>query len=236
MKYIKKGIIVGLIIFIFTNIPAIYGQSYKIRILKKDTYLYLRPSLDSIKVVLLPLGAIFDVEEIKGEWVKTKLPQDRYGVEQIGFILLSSVELKKQVINGDRNKELQRGNIPETRKPSLSDSSYQNRNYFNELTKAKANRSLGITLTISGAVVFIPCIILTFADKAWSWDSWSYKARTPYIIGDAIGLGAAIIGLAIWISADSAINQINDEIMRSKYSLKLIIDKNVFGLNFSFVF
>jgi len=229
MKYIKTKVLAGLVLLLIVSSTMLFSQSYKIRIIQKDTFFYIRPSEDSLKILQLPLGSVLYVEEIEGEWIKAKLPKDKFGIEQVGYIKLSSVEFQKDDkgnINVD--KKVDTTQINQSQNPSISKIDIPI-----ELVKAKANRSLGTTLAICGAVVFVPCIVLTFADKVWSWDSWSYKARTPYLIGDAIGLGAGIIGLAVLISANGAIDRIKDEIDKSnRLALNLIFDNKIIGIRF----
>jgi len=93
----------------------LYSQEKKIRIIKEDAVVKLKPNNESIVIKKLRLGSVLSVEETIGEWVKIKLPPDKDGIVVTGYIHSSLVEFEiapsqikpkiKQIIT-EKKKEL----------------------------------------------------------------------------------------------------------------------------------
>lgn len=64
-----------------------------IRIIKKNAVLKVKPGDDAVLIKKLPLGALLEVEEELGEWLKIKLPPDKDGFVLTGFVHKSYTEV-----------------------------------------------------------------------------------------------------------------------------------------------
>lgn len=89
-----KVIISVFSIFIIFSTVNLYCQETKIRIIKEDAVLRLKPNSESLIIKKLPLGAVLSVEESIRDWVKIKLPPDKDGVVVTGYIHRSFVEFE----------------------------------------------------------------------------------------------------------------------------------------------
>jgi hypothetical protein len=76
--------------------PLSPPEEFLIRIMKEGAVLRLMPNNDSSVLMNLPLGAMFDIEEVSGEWIKIKLPPNESGITVTGFINESFVTYEKK--------------------------------------------------------------------------------------------------------------------------------------------
>lgn len=91
VKFFKTSLsILFLIIFIFSSIN-LYSQKAKIRIIKEEAVLRLKPNDESLAIKQLSLGSELDVVETIGDWIKVKLPPDEDGIIITGYIHSSFV-------------------------------------------------------------------------------------------------------------------------------------------------
>lgn len=96
MKKKRNALLVKYILLVFFIFSSVYLYSQeskiKVKIIKDGAPLRLYPDSESLIIEMLPLGAIFEGEEIIGEWIKIKLPPDEEGIVIVGYIHQSIVE------------------------------------------------------------------------------------------------------------------------------------------------
>lgn len=69
---------------------------YQIRIVKNGAALKIKPNSESTTIQELPIGAIFEIEDQIGDWVRIKLPPDNNGIVVTGYVNSSFVEFEKK--------------------------------------------------------------------------------------------------------------------------------------------
>jgi opacity protein-like surface antigen len=69
----------------------LYSQEEKARVIKEEAVLRLDPNKESPAIKNLPLGAMLEIEETVGEWLKVKLPPDERGFVITGYVHKSDV-------------------------------------------------------------------------------------------------------------------------------------------------
>jgi TonB family protein len=72
--------------------PCQETQESKVRIIKENVVLRLRPNRESIEIKSLQLGAVFELIDTSGEWMKLKLPPDKEGLIITGYIHKNEAE------------------------------------------------------------------------------------------------------------------------------------------------
>jgi len=185
-------------------------------IVKEGAVLKLKPNENSLEIKKIPLGATLHTEDSISEWFKINLPPDKDGIVITGYIHESFIELEEnKKINLEKTLKTSREKI--SAKSNFTDQNYSR--WKERLSKAKSKSSTGLVLTVCGALVFAPCMILTFTNmqSEYEYKYWGLvqvenkKASTGYIIGDAIGLTALIAGLAIHLPARKEIKKLEKE-------------------------
>jgi hypothetical protein len=58
----------------------------KVRIIKKDAELHVKPDEQSEIITTIPLGALLDVDGVSGDWIRIRLPQNKDGFAIVGYI------------------------------------------------------------------------------------------------------------------------------------------------------
>jgi hypothetical protein len=187
--------LVQLLISFFPN--DLFCQTNKVRVIKKDAELKLKPNNESLTIMNLPIGGEFDIEETIGEWVRVKLPPDKDGIILTGYINSSFLEFRLA------SKPLP--NIPRVDRESLG--SGQGDDYLRwqeKMNSAKSRKSLWSAVAISGAVILAVCGAITIADVAKEEEPVDEALRklhgdpkvpTLVIIGDVFGVVAIIAGV-----------------------------------------
>lgn len=94
IRMFTKVTSIALFAIILLSAINLYSQETKIRIIKRDAVLRLKPNNESIIIKKLPLGAVLNVEETIREWIKIKLPPDKDGVVVSGYMHKSFVEFE----------------------------------------------------------------------------------------------------------------------------------------------
>jgi hypothetical protein len=70
----------------------------QVRVIKPNAVLRVKPKSEGVIIKKLLLGALLDVEEELGDWLKIKLPPDEDGFVLMGYLHLSFTE-KASVIH-----------------------------------------------------------------------------------------------------------------------------------------
>ncbi len=215
---LRNTIVVLLVLLLCSSNLLCFAQKAKVRIVDKGAELRLKPDSSSAAIKQLPLGTEFDVIETIGEWIKVKLPPDKDGMVIVGYINRSHVEIELMEVKTERETVVQEKRLP-LREAQVSLDQNAIYDWENALRRAKSKRSTGTILTVTGAIVFTGCMILTFAHQEPEFDFpyYKYKARTPYIIGDVLGLVTLTTGLALLIPASGTIKRLNEEGRRKGY-------------------
>jgi len=104
-------------ILIFSS-TILYAQEGKIRIIKKNAVLRLKPNEESLIIKHLPLGSEFNIVEIMGKWIKINLPPDKDGIVITGYIHKSFVEFEEKLDKA--NKHESPGNIRQVKETQLT--------------------------------------------------------------------------------------------------------------------
>jgi len=198
-----------ILLCIFGN--NLYSQE-KVRVMKEGAVLRVQPDSNSKAIYSLPLGAIFEYEEMSGGWVRIKLSPNEQGITIIGYVNAFYVETIKTETTISFPSSIKQETIKST--PKDFEFSLQE-----ELRRAKSSLTAGAVLVFAGFIILPVCMVLTFTDMEYvGWGK--LKARTPYIIGDAIGLVSFIAGLAISIPASGRVKELEEQ-RRTQLSLKL---------------
>jgi hypothetical protein len=210
---VRTKTIFFILFFLLFSSRCIFCQTNKVRIIKNEAVLKLRPNNESLTIMSLPTGGVFDVEETIGEWVKVKLPPDKDGIILIGYINSSFLEFSLA------SKPLPI--IPKVDRESLG--SGQANDYLRwqeEMNSAKSRKSLWSAVTYSGAVIFLVSGAITLIDatkeedlyeEAWRELNRDPKVPTIVIIGDVIGLVTLVAGGAGQYSALDYEKQLKSE-------------------------
>jgi len=182
---------------------SLHAQEAKIRIIKENAVLRLKPSEESVIIKKLPIGAELRVVKTTNDWIMVGMPPDESGVVITGYIHNSYVEFEIEPSKAIKKKK----------QPINEKSEYELITWKQNLARAKSRRSTGTVLAVSGGLVFTACMVLTFAhqESTFEFPFFKQKARTGYIIGDAIGLVALITGFAITLPAHREVKEIEEE-------------------------
>jgi hypothetical protein len=74
------------------TLQARSAEHDQIRVIKPNAVLRIKPKNDAVIIKKLPLGALLEVEEEIGDWLKLTLPQDEDGFALTGYLLRSFTE------------------------------------------------------------------------------------------------------------------------------------------------
>jgi len=135
-------------VIIFSTI-SLYSQEAKVRVIKEQAVLRLKPSNESIIIRELPLGSELIVEETVGEWIKIKMPPDADGIVIMGYIHKSFVEFE---IKQSKLKQEKESIINETpQKINLLSKGIDNEfiSWKTRLESAKAKKKAGLWTLIT---------------------------------------------------------------------------------------
>lgn len=80
------------------SIQAPLTELDQVRVIKPNSVLRIKPKNKAVSIKKLPLGALLDVEEEIGDWLKITLPPDEDGFVLTGYLRLSFTE-KASVIH-----------------------------------------------------------------------------------------------------------------------------------------
>jgi hypothetical protein len=81
-----------------TSLQAPSTENGQIRVIKQNAQLLVKPKDGAVVIKKLPLGALLDVEEEMGEWLKISLPPDEDDFVLTGYLHRSFTE-KASVIH-----------------------------------------------------------------------------------------------------------------------------------------
>ena len=68
------------------------AESDQVRVIKSNAVLRIKPKDGAVIIKKLPLGALLEVEEEIGDWLKITLPPDEDGFVLTGYLLKSFTE------------------------------------------------------------------------------------------------------------------------------------------------
>ena len=74
------------------SLQAPSAEHDQVRVIKPNAVLRIKPKNDSVIIKKLPLGALLDVEEVLGDWLKIKLPPDEDDFVLTGYLHRSLTE------------------------------------------------------------------------------------------------------------------------------------------------
>jgi opacity protein-like surface antigen len=117
-KFLKVNICIiyfSLIILVISTLN-LYSLEIKARVIKEGAVLRLNPERESTAIKNLPLGAILEVEEIVGEWLKGKLPPDERGFVISGYVHKSFVTFEIEPVPAKPRKRIEQ---KEERRPAF---------------------------------------------------------------------------------------------------------------------
>jgi hypothetical protein len=189
-----------------------FSKDTKARVINEGAVVKLQPNIGSQTILFAPLGSEFDVEERVGEWLKIKLPPNKDGIIQTGYINISYVEYKPEVELQKKNI-LTPPNLEINQRAPIRDENYIN--WSGRLSKAKAKVTTGSIITFVGAVILAPSVAYTFYNQ-WpssieARSSLSGGAWTIVIIGDVLGVAGLVGGLALITSGSSQVSILKEE-------------------------
>lgn len=75
------------------------NPQFKIRIIKENAALKIKPIDESLSILVLPIGASFEAEDQGGDWVKIKLPPNKDGIVITGYVHKSFIEFEDKGIS-----------------------------------------------------------------------------------------------------------------------------------------
>jgi hypothetical protein len=67
-------------------------EHFQVRVIKQNAVLRIKPKNGAVIIKKLPLGALLEVEEEIGDWLKITLPPDEDGFVLTGYLLKSFTE------------------------------------------------------------------------------------------------------------------------------------------------
>lgn len=113
----KKGILnnsIFFLLFVFMSTTiSMYSQEAKIRIIKEEAVLRLKPNSESLIIKELPLGSEFNVIETIRDWIKVKLPPDEDRIVVTGYIHSSFVTFDIKQVKPIQSEETSKQIQPE---------------------------------------------------------------------------------------------------------------------------
>ena len=74
------------------TLQAHSAEHIQVRVIKQNAVLRIKPKNDAVIIKKLPLGALLEVEEEIGEWLKISLPPDEDGFVLTGYLLRTFTE------------------------------------------------------------------------------------------------------------------------------------------------
>jgi hypothetical protein len=74
------------------SLQATSAEYDQVRVIKQNAVLRIKPKNGAVIIKKLPLGALLEVEEEFGDWLKIKLPPDEDGFVLTGYLLRSFTE------------------------------------------------------------------------------------------------------------------------------------------------
>ncbi len=203
--------LVQLLIFFFPN--DLFCQTNKVRVIKKDAELKLKPNNESLTIMNLPIGGEFDIEETIGEWIKVKLPPDKDGIILTGYINSSFLEFKLA------SKPLPI--ISKADRESLG--SGQGDDYLKwqeKMNSVRSRKSLWTAVSYSGAAILLVSGVFTIVNLAKDEDPVQEVLRELYrepkvptlaIVGDVFGLVTIVAGATGQSAANNYEKQLKSE-------------------------
>ena len=196
--------LVQLLIFFFSN--DLYCQTNKVRVIKKDAALKLKPSNESLSIMDLPLGSEFDIEETIGEWVKVKLPPDKDGVVVTGFIHTSNLEFKLEPKTQSLPAKIDQRSFGLSKEEEYL-------KWQENIGRAKQKIAAGGILFVLGTAVLVPSLIYTFynerEENIITGRHLTAGAWVLVIIGDVMGIGGIASGVVLFSSGSTRLAELN---------------------------
>jgi outer membrane protein W len=93
---IQSAVALFFVLVFFSSAGLLQAQEIKIRIITQDATLYLKPTKESLEIVKLPIGSIYDVLGFYDEWYQIETPPDKNGITVNGFVLQNQTEKLNQ--------------------------------------------------------------------------------------------------------------------------------------------
>lgn len=179
-------------------IPNIlYAQDNKIRVIKKDAVLRLKPNSESIIIKNLPLGSELYIVETMEEWIKINLPPDKDGFVITGYIHKSFIEFET---------------TPAIEKKTELSIEKEDK-YFSwqkELAHARAKQNTGTILAVFGSLIIVPSMYFVLRGPS---EGNYYYTWTKIGLGTGIVIGSLsiVIGMTNIQSGRTLENQLKRE-------------------------
>lgn len=96
----KKIVFIGLVLLAFiviVNPLFVSASEIKVRVAVEKADIRLNPEITGTVIATVPLGAVLEVREKKGDWFEINLPPDDRGFVRQGFIHSSFVEVLSEI-------------------------------------------------------------------------------------------------------------------------------------------
>lgn len=200
-------------VIFFATPSYFYSQEAKIRIVKEDAVLRLKPNNESIEIRKLPIGSEFLVEEPLGEWITIKLPPDKDGIIITGYVHNSYVEFSGTQSEASKEREKERDKIPQKiEMPEINiDDNYSL--WKQKLDIAKSRKKAGDATSIIGLCVSSLGSLLYFTDLKETKDidisyytkTTTYENQNEYLL---VSLGGLIISVIGYVTSEPAKDEI----------------------------
>jgi len=139
--------------FLIFSTIGLYSQQAKVRVIKDQAVLRLKPSNGSIIIRELPLGSELIVEETVGEWIKIKMPPDTDGIVITGYIHKSFVEFEIKQPQLEQEKKSIITETPPKINLSIKDMDKDFISWEKQLNSAKGKKKDGTIVSIIGAAI-----------------------------------------------------------------------------------
>jgi len=131
-----------------------FPQIKKIRIIKQDAVLKVKPDFSSVTIAKLGLGETYNIEDVFGDWISIKLPPDENGISILGYVHSSFIELmpfsepmierkaiekEKQIAQAEKEVPLKKITAKNFQYRKFEISLFGGSSYFNVSSKSRYN-------------------------------------------------------------------------------------------------
>jgi outer membrane protein W len=89
---IQSAVVFLFVLGFFSSAGLLQAQEIRIRIITQDATLYLKPTEESLEIIKLPIGSIYDVLGSYKEWYQIETPPDKNGIKVKGYVLQNQTE------------------------------------------------------------------------------------------------------------------------------------------------
>jgi len=215
------------------------AQTKRIRIIKDQTELRLKPDPESLVIGKLPIGSEFEAEDVAAEWFKIALPPDQAGIVVTGYVHSTFAEIVGIKPSLAPKLELN---------PSMAIPAGQDYlDWQKRLDRARSGKTTWDVVGIVGAVTLVSCAIGTIIELAGNETepdedailtiTTSRKLPTGWIIGDIGGFVVMMAGIAGQSGASKKIKLLEEEGKQKGYlQVGLVMNKGHLGIGFRYSF